>query len=154
LTIPRHSHRVQAWEDTHAPPDSRPLRQSEPLAPPRSAVADGRVAPLSVSAGEAARIVLSAPVRDLVVGDPSVADVSLVNERTLVVLGKKAGATTVLAFDARGQALADRDVVVSDVPSPGGHRPARLTASTYACGDRCSLLPAPTPPPQVAGRGK
>jgi Flp pilus assembly secretin CpaC len=61
--------------------------------------------------------VLGAPVRDIVVGDPTVADVSLVNERTLVVLGKKAGATTVLAFDARGRALADRDVVVSDVPT-------------------------------------
>jgi Flp pilus assembly secretin CpaC len=109
-----------------------------------AAVADSLAAPqsspLSVSAGAAARIVLSAPVRDIVVGDPTVADVSLVNERTLVVLGKKAGATTVLAFDARGRALADRDVVVSDVPTQAVVVQRGGTASTYACGDRCSLL--------------
>jgi Flp pilus assembly secretin CpaC len=111
------------------------------------AVADSPSAPpLSVSAGAAARIVLSAPVRDIVVGDPSVADVSLVNERTLVVLGKKAGATTVLAFDARGRALADRDVVVSDVPSQAVIVQRGVTASTYACGDRCSLLSSTTAP--------
>lgn len=110
------------------------------------AVADSPSAPLSVSAGAAARIVLSAPVRDIVVGDPSVADVSLVNERTLVVLGKKAGATTVLAFDARGRALADRDVVVSDVPSRAVVVQRGGTASTYACGDRCSLLNSTTAP--------
>ncbi|KQZ06471.1 pilus assembly protein CpaC [Caulobacter sp. Root1455] len=109
-----------------------------PVAPP--------AAPLSVSAGAAARIVLSGPVRDIVVGDPSVADVSLVNERTLVVLGKKAGATTILAFDARGRALADRDVVVSDVPTQAVVVQRGLSAATYACGDRCSLLGATNAP--------
>jgi Flp pilus assembly secretin CpaC len=102
--------------------------------------------PLSVSAGAAARISLSAPVRDIVVGDPTVADVSLVNERTLVVLGKKAGATTVLAFDARGRTLADRDVVVSDVPTQGVIVQRGANAATYACGDRCSLLGSTTAP--------
>jgi len=108
-----------------------------------AAVADS---PLSVSAGAAARISLSAPVRDIVVGDPTVADVSLVNERTLVVLGKKAGSTTVLAFDARGRALADRDVVVSDVPTQGVIVQRGANSATYACGDRCSLLSSTTAP--------
>lgn len=106
-------------------------------------------APLTISAGQAARITLSAPARDLVVGDPTVADISLVNDRTVVVLAKKVGATSVLAFDARGQALADRQIVVSDVPA-GGVVVQRGGASvTYACSANCSPLPAPegaTPP--------
>jgi hypothetical protein len=89
-------------------------------------------------------------VRDIVVGDPTVADVSLVNERTLVVLGKKAGATTVLAFDARGRTLADRDVVVSNVPTQAVVFQRGATAATYACGDRCSLLSVTAPPPAAA----
>src|SRR6478752_2132073 len=105
-----------------------------------AALADSPSAPLSVSAGAAARIVLAAPVRDIVVGDPAVADVSLINERTLVVLGKKAGATTVLAFDAQGRALADRDVVVSAVPTQAVVVQRGANAATYACGERCSLL--------------
>lgn len=99
-------------------------------------------APLSVSAGQATRITLSAPVRDLVVGDPTVADISLINERTLVILGKKVGATTVLAFDARGQALADRQIVVSDVPSGGVIVQRGAASATYSCGASCSPLTA------------
>ena len=109
-----------------------------------AAVADSPATPLSVSAGAATRIVLSAPVRDIVVGDPAVADVSLVNERTLVVMGKKAGATTIMAFDSRGRALADRDVVVSDVPTQAVVVQRGLAAATYACGERCSLLGSTT----------
>jgi len=115
------------------------------------AAADSPSAPLSVSAGAATRIVLSAPVRDIVVGDPTVADVSLVNERTLVVLGKKAGATTVLAFDAHGRPLADRDVVVSNVPTQAVVVQRGVSAATYACGDRCSLLNTTTAAPAAGG---
>jgi Flp pilus assembly secretin CpaC len=109
-----------------------------------AAGAQSAVSPLSVSAGQATRISLGGPVRDVVVGDPAVADVSLVNERTLVILGKKAGATTVMAFDARGQALADRQVVVSDIPDGTVVFQRGAVASTYACGARCSQL---APPP-------
>jgi Flp pilus assembly secretin CpaC len=99
-----------------------------------------RPAPLTVSAGQATRITLAAPVRDIVVGDPAVADVSIVNARTLVVLGKKVGATTLLAFDARGQALADRQILVSDLPDQAIIVQRGATASAYACGDHCSKL--------------
>jgi Flp pilus assembly secretin CpaC len=95
---------------------------------------------LSVGAGQAARIHLSAPARDIVVGDPTVADVNLIDERTLVVLGKKVGATTLLAFDARGRSLADRQIMVLDAPDGAVvvHRGA--SPSTYACADRCSRM--------------
>lgn len=108
-------------------------------------------APLTVSTGQAARITLSAPVRDLVVGDPNVADVSLVNDRTLVILAKKVGSTTVLAFDARGHALADRQIVVSDIPAGGVVVQRGGASATYACGASCSPLPATegaAPPPK------
>jgi Flp pilus assembly secretin CpaC len=104
-----------------------------------------RPAALSVSTGQAAHISLAAPVRDIVVGDPTVADVSIVNERTLVVLGKKAGATTLLAFDARGRPLADRQVVVSDISDQAVVVQRGVATSTYACGERCSKLSGETP---------
>jgi Flp pilus assembly secretin CpaC len=110
------------------------------------AAADSPSAQLSLDAGGAERILLSAPVRDIVVGDPAVADVSVVNERTLVVLGKKPGATTILAFDAQGRALADRDVVVSDIPTRAVIVQRGASTATYACGDRCSLLSSTAPP--------
>lgn len=102
-------------------------------------------APLMVSAGQAARITLSAPARDLVVGDPAVADVSLINDRTLVILAKKVGSTSILAFDARGQALADRQIVVSDIPAGGVVVQRGGASATYACSASCSPLPAADP---------
>ena len=110
---------------------------------------------LSVGAGQATRIHLSAPARDIVVGDPAVADVSLIDERTLVVLGKKVGATTLLAFDVHGRPLTDRQIMVSEASDEAVVVHRGVAASTYACANRCSRMgggedkaaPAATPVP-------
>jgi Flp pilus assembly secretin CpaC len=97
---------------------------------------------LPVAAGQASYVTLSGAVRDVVVGDPTIADVSVVNDRTLVVLGKRPGVTSLLAFGAGGRALADRQVVVSE--NGGGavtvYRGA--AASNYACAAQCTRLNA------------
>ena len=97
---------------------------------------------LPVAAGQASYVTLSGPVRDIVVGDPSIADVSVVNNRTLVVLGKRPGVTSLLAFGAGGRALAERQIVVSE--NGGGavtvYRGA--AASNYACAAQCTRLGA------------
>lgn len=113
-------------------------------APTQAAPAD-----LPVAAGQASYLSLGGAVRDIVVGDPTVADVSLVNDRTLVVLGKRPGVTSLLAFGAGGRALADRQIVVSE--NGGGavtvyRGPA---ASNYACAAQCTRLGAPTGAPVV-----
>ena len=95
---------------------------------------------LSVGAGQAMRVHLSAPARDIVVGDPTVADVSLIDERTLVVLGKKVGATTLLAFDALGRPLTDRQIMVSEASDEAVVVHRGVVASTYACANRCSRM--------------
>ncbi|MBU4434723.1 MAG: pilus assembly protein N-terminal domain-containing protein [Alphaproteobacteria bacterium] len=96
---------------------------------------------LTVSAGQATRLTLAGPVRDVVIGDPLVADVSVVNERTLVILGKRPGVTSLLAFDAAGRPLADRQVLVSE--EGGGaitvYRGA-TNAANYACGAQCTRI--------------
>lgn len=106
---------------------------------------------LPVAAGQASYLSLGGAVRDVVVGDPNIADVSVVNERTLVVLGKRPGVTSLLAFGASGRALADRQIVVSEGAGVTIYRGAR--ASTYACGAQCTRLsgedaaPSPAPVP-------
>lgn len=110
--------------------------QTLPLKPvPVSVTTD-----LPVAAGQASYVNLGGAVRDIVVGDPSVADVSVVNDRTLVVLGKRPGVTSLLAFGAGGRALADRQIVVSE--NGGGavtvYRGA--SASSYACAAQCTRL--------------
>ncbi|WP_419254286.1 pilus assembly protein N-terminal domain-containing protein [Caulobacter sp. ErkDOM-YI] len=105
--------------------------------------ASARAESLSVPAGEIARIGLSGAVRDVVVGDPLVADVSVINERTLVILGKRAGVTTVMAFDAAGRPLAERQVIVSDSSAGVTVYRGAANVGTYACGVQCTRV-APT----------
>lgn len=95
---------------------------------------------LPVSAGQASYVSLTGAVRDIVVGDPSIADVSVVNDRTLVVLGKRPGVTSLLAFGAGGRALADRQVVVSENGGGGVTVYRGATASNYACAAQCTRL--------------
>jgi Flp pilus assembly secretin CpaC len=103
--------------------------------PIRSAAID-----LPVAAGQASYVSLSGAVRDVVVGDPTIADVSVVNDRTLVVLGKRPGVTSLLAFGAGGRALADRQVVVSENGGGGVTVYRGATASNYACAAQCTRL--------------
>lgn len=95
-------------------------------------------ADLPVAAGQASYLNLGGSVRDIVVGDPSIADVSVVNDRTLVVLGKRPGMTSLLAFGPDGRSIAERQIVVSENAGVTVYRGA--TASQYACGAQCTRI--------------
>lgn len=111
------------------------------------AAAQGRPVDLPVAAGQASYVSLGGAVRDVVVGDPSIADVSVVNDRTLVVLGKRPGVTSLLAFGAGGRALADRQVVVSENVAGSVTVYRGASASTYACASQCTRLTPPSGTP-------
>jgi len=97
-------------------------------------------ADLSVAAGQASYVSLGGQVRDIVVGDPTVADVSVVNGRTLVVLGKRPGVTSLLAFGANGRTLTDRQVIVSENGGGAVTVYRGPNASNYACAAQCTRL--------------
>ncbi|WP_395444609.1 pilus assembly protein N-terminal domain-containing protein [Caulobacter sp. UC70_42] len=100
-------------------------------------------ADLPLGAGEAFYMSVGGAVRDVVVADPTIADVSIVNERTLVVMGKRAGVTTLMAFGAGGRTLTNRQVVVSEVGDGGVTIYRGATANSYACGAaRCMRVGA------------
>lgn len=105
--------------------------------PVRSASVD-----LPLAQGEASYMSVGGAVRDVVVVDPTIADVSVVNERTLVVMGKRPGVTTLMAFGAGGRALANRQVVVSEVGEGGVTVYRGAIANNYACAKRCTRLGA------------
>jgi len=64
------------------------------------AVGDGKVASLKVSQGRSQSVQVTRPFVDIVVGDPDVADVMPLTDRSLYVLGKKLGTTNVSLYDA------------------------------------------------------
>jgi Flp pilus assembly secretin CpaC len=109
---------------------------------------------LTVRLDQNTRIRLSAPARDVVVGNPAIADVSVLGPRDLVVLGKTYGVTNLLVVDARGRTIFEREIVVaSPEASVSVFRGAQMRS--YACGARCEQVtggdsggasPNPAPP--------
>jgi Flp pilus assembly secretin CpaC len=96
---------------------------------------------LSVRMNQNAALRLSGPARSVVVGNPAIADVTMLDARSLVVVGKAYGVTNLMVMDAAGRTILDRQVVVTAPDSAmtyfKGGRP-----QTYACADRCEQVAA------------
>ncbi len=107
---------------------------------------------LSIRVDQASRLALPGVARDVVVGNPAVADVTVLDGRNLVIVGKGPGVTNLLVVDARGRTLLDREVVV------GGGDQGRVayirggSIQTFACSPRCERIGGDdeTAPPQAA----
>jgi Flp pilus assembly secretin CpaC len=84
------------------------------------------------------------PVATLYVGNPVIADITVIDSRHAFVQGKAYGATNVVALDAGGRQVANRQIVVA------GNGTAVVTLqrgnaqTTYACAaSRCQIAPQP-----------
>ena len=114
---------------------------------PAAALAQSQ--PLSVEVDHTSRIDLAGAAASVVVGNPEIADVTVVDANTLFVSGRGYGVTEIVVLDAYGRTLFQREVVVS-APSSGQVRVWRGGAVTdMACGATC----APTARNVTAGAG-
>lgn len=68
---------------------------------------------VSVAADQVQRITLRGSAADVVIGNPEVADVAMIDSRTLVVTGKAPGTTSLVVFDNARRVLFDGPVSVS-----------------------------------------
>lgn len=104
---------------------------------------------LSVPIDQSARIVLPAGTQNVMIGNPSVADVNVLDAGSAILLGRSYGVTNLLITDGRGRVLMNRQVVVSAPDlnrvtlyrGPGGQPTARV--ENYACAPRCERTPMP-----------
>jgi Flp pilus assembly secretin CpaC len=128
------------------------------LASSRPALADALVVPLDHST----RLKVAGAAQSVVVGNPTVADVTVVDSHTLFVSGRGYGVTDVVVLDAAGRTLYSTEVVVGVAHTGrvsvfrGGER------TDMACAPNCQVsirtggtgssgsAPAATPTP-VAG---
>ena len=94
--------------------------------------------PLNVEVDHATRVQLRAPASSVIVANPRIADVTVVDANTLFITGKGYGVTEVIAVDALGRPLFQSQVVVS-AGSAGSVRVWRgAQATEMACGSSCS----------------
>lgn len=100
---------------------------------------------IEVGVGHATLLRLKAPARSVVVGDPSVADVSVEGPNQVVVFGKRPGGTSLTVLGSGRAVLVETQVVVHPGASGGVTvtygtgktiEPGGLTV-VYACGATC-----------------
>jgi hypothetical protein len=92
---------------------------------------------------EATAITLGGSASSVVVGNPAIADATIVDRRRIAVLGRSYGTTNVMVFDAAGRVIYNGLVTVGG-PSAGHISMFRgPNVYNYACGDRCERTPMP-----------
>lgn len=98
---------------------------------------------LSVPIDQSTRIALPAGARDVMIGNPAIADVNVVDSRNAVVLGKGYGVTNLLVIDQLGRTVLERQIVVS-APVAGRVSVIRgAKVEDYACAGGCERTGAP-----------
>lgn len=107
---------------------------------------------LAVDLNGARSIGLKAAANDVIVGNPAVADVSLQAPDHLVVIGKQAGRTRVIAMDSAQKVLFNQIVVVvagdEGLVTVTGPRKGNIVQNDYACTTHCSAIPGGSAPAQ------
>ena len=113
-------------------------------------VSPAAAATISAIIDQGVRITLPAGARDVMIGNPAIADINIVDSRTAIIQGRSYGATNLMIIDARGRTLQNSQVVVSAASGnhvslyrgPGAGA-AVANVANYACAPRCERTPMP-----------
>jgi Flp pilus assembly secretin CpaC len=100
--------------------------------------ADARAADLVVRYDQSQLLRLPRPASDIIIGNPSIADVTIQGGNLLVVTGKTFGITNIIALDAQRNVIQDQRVVVErdEQRMVVLYRGARR--ESYSCTPNCS----------------
>ncbi len=72
----------------------------------------GTAAQMRIDYDQSSVLRLDRPAKTVLVGNPTIADAQLVNERTIYVLGRMFGNTNIIALDAEGSEITNTYVTV------------------------------------------
>ena len=92
---------------------------------------------LSLPQGKSAIVDLPVDVRDVLVSNPGVADVTIQDPQTLVLTGKSYGETNLIVLDSAGNPVADTMVSVVQAPSDMVTVYAGTARNTLSCQPVC-----------------
>jgi hypothetical protein len=99
---------------------------------------------ITIPMDEARIVTFPSPVSTVYVGNPAIADVTVIDARRVFLLGKAFGTTNIVALDTNGNPTVSQRITVYGRPGSTVtlHRGAAQT--TFACGGaRCEAAPVP-----------
>ncbi len=99
---------------------------------------------VTVPIDQARLVTFKQPVSTVYVGNPAMADITVIDSRHAFVLGKAFGTTNIIALDGTGKTISNDPLTIL------GHVASTVTLNrgpsqfTYACADsRCEAAPVP-----------
>jgi hypothetical protein len=99
---------------------------------------------MAVPLDEVRVVSFASPVTTLYVGNPVIADVTIIDNRHAFVQGKAFGVTNIVALDANGRPVANQQIVVSGKGNAVVTLQRGTQQMTYACAaSRCQTAPQP-----------
>ena len=101
------------------------------------AFGSARADDLMVKYDQAQLLRLPRPVADIIVGNPSIADVTVQQGNLLVITGKTFGITIIIALDAQGQVIQDQRVMVQRENEKTVNLQRGKTRQSYNCNPQC-----------------
>ena len=93
---------------------------------------------VNVVVDEASLLRLERPAAEIIIGNPSIADVSVQSGKVLVVTGKSFGETNLIVLDAQGKAIIDRKVSVQQSPRGLVTMYRGSSKASYYCAPKCT----------------
>lgn len=94
---------------------------------------------LNIEIDQAQRVQLRGPAGSVIVGNPAIADVTVVDSNTLYITGKGYGVTEIVAVDTIGRTVFQSQIVVTAGTGSGRVRVWRGGQATeMACAASCS----------------
>ena len=106
--------------------------------------AQARSASVSVPLDGVRMLAFASPISTLYIGNPAIADVTMIDKRHAFVQGKSFGATNIVALDASGSEISSQQVVVFGSASATVTLQRGTGRVTYSCAaSRCEPSPQP-----------
>lgn len=93
---------------------------------------------LNIQVDRSQRVPLRGAVASVIVGNPLIADVTVVNNNTLYVTGKGYGVTEIVAVDAIGRTLFQNQVIVAGGQTGSVRVWRGAQATEMACASSCA----------------
>ena len=97
-------------------------------------------AALQIPQNQAVRLTLSQPAKSMVIANPDIADINVSDADSLIVIGKRVGATSLFVVDRNGRTILQRTVVVTRPadPSPQVTDFRGAKPQAYRCAPDCT----------------
>jgi hypothetical protein len=122
---------VRAGADAGIPPDPKTDLREQAIVYPSA----GDFLRLTIDFAQV--VMIDRPIGTIVIGNPGIADASLTDPQTMVLVGKSAGSTNVIVMGRQGERITTFAV---DVVADGRHLLTvrqGLSRETYSCIHRC-----------------